>query len=173
MSTASFHHVAYACRDLDETRHFYEDLLGFPLAHTEVAPVAEGFMRHVFFQLTDGSCIAFFDLHGAGERDGWSSAVSTGNGLPIWVNHVALRADEARQAEVRARMAADGTEPVMTIDHGWCRSDYYLDPNGILVELCRDAPGMPIEPELATQMLDAVPATDAMRGEDKIVRAPA
>ena len=25
------HHAAYRCRDAEETRHFYEDLLGFPL----------------------------------------------------------------------------------------------------------------------------------------------
>ena len=30
------HHVAYACRDVEETRHFYEDLLDMPLVHTEV-----------------------------------------------------------------------------------------------------------------------------------------
>ena len=34
-----FHHVAFACRDTEATRHFYEDLLGFPLVHTEVQKV--------------------------------------------------------------------------------------------------------------------------------------
>ena len=27
------HHFAYRCRDAEETRHFYEDLLGLPLVH--------------------------------------------------------------------------------------------------------------------------------------------
>jgi len=27
------HHIAYRCRDAEETRHFYEDLLGLPLVH--------------------------------------------------------------------------------------------------------------------------------------------
>ena len=27
------HHFAYRCRDAEETRHFYEDLLGLPLTH--------------------------------------------------------------------------------------------------------------------------------------------
>ena len=31
-----FHHVVYACKNGEETRHFYEDLLGMPLVHTEV-----------------------------------------------------------------------------------------------------------------------------------------
>jgi len=27
------HHFAWRCRDSEETRRFYEDLLGLPLAH--------------------------------------------------------------------------------------------------------------------------------------------
>ncbi len=27
------HHYAYRCRDAEETRHFYEDILGLPLYH--------------------------------------------------------------------------------------------------------------------------------------------
>ena len=33
------HHVAYATRDVDATTHFYEDLMGFPLVHTEVQAI--------------------------------------------------------------------------------------------------------------------------------------
>lgn len=143
---AGFHHVAYACRDVDATTHFYEDLMGYPLVHTEVEQFESGgYFRHVFYDLGDGTCIAFFDLHEAGEREGWSSEVSKGNGLPVWVNHVAFAADEARQAEVRERMAGEDIEPLMEVDHGWCHSLYFLDPNGIMVELCRDTPG--IEPD--------------------------
>ena len=61
------HHNAYRYRDAEETRHFYEDVLGLPLVHVvkeqfvpstgEKSPFA-----HLFFELKDGSCIAFFDL---------------------------------------------------------------------------------------------------------------
>jgi len=27
------HHWAYRCRDAEEIRHFYEDILGLPLTH--------------------------------------------------------------------------------------------------------------------------------------------
>jgi glyoxylase I family protein len=90
-----------------------------------------------------------------GEREGWTTAISEGNGLPIWVNHVAFKADQARQDEVLARMAADGIEPLMDIDHGWCHSLYFVDPNGIMVELCRDTPGIEPDPERAKQLLRA------------------
>jgi hypothetical protein len=61
------------------------------------------------------------------------------------VNHVAFSATSERQEEVRARMDAEGIKPLMEIDHGWCHSLYYVDPNGIMVEFCRDTPG--IEPD--------------------------
>ncbi|MGI9030567.1 MAG: VOC family protein [Ilumatobacteraceae bacterium] len=166
-STAStkpvgMHHVAYACRDVEATHHFYEDLMGFPLVHTEFEPREGGaYLRHVFYDLGDGTCIAFFDLNGMGEREGWTSAISTGNGLPVWVNHVAFKADQVRQDEVRARMAGEGIEPLMDIDHGWCHSLYFVDPNGIMVELCRDTPGIEADPAEATRLLRATAGAPA------------
>jgi catechol-2,3-dioxygenase len=77
--------------------------------------------------------------------------------LPVWVNHVAFRATEARQLEVKERMAAAGIEPLMDIDHDWCHSLYFVDPNGIMVELCRDTPGLPIDRDEAFSQLHAVP----------------
>ncbi len=144
MELKGLHHVAYACRDAEATHRFYEELMGFPLVHTEVDRDERtgGWFRHMFYDIGNGSCLAFFDLHGMGELPGWRSDLSEANGLPVWVNHVAFQADEARQADVRARMSAAGIDKLMEIDHGWCHSLYYLDPNGIMVELCRDTPGL-------------------------------
>ena len=131
MSTSSkpgFHHVAYACRDIDATHQFYEELMGFHLVHTEVVEMEGGFFRHTFYDTGDGSCLAFFDLHGIGEQDDWDSAISTGNGLPVWVNHVAFSATEEKQNEVKERMELAGVKPLMEVDHGWCHSLYYVDP---------------------------------------------
>jgi glyoxylase I family protein len=155
--TTGFHHVAYACRDLDDTVRFYE-ALGFPLVHTEVSGSPEQFLRHVFFDTGDGSCIAFFDVHGVGEQDGWKSEISTGNGLPVWVNHVAFGADRERQDAVRDRMTAAGIAPLMELDHDWCQSLYYLDPNGIMIEFCRDTPGIEPDGANAHALLSVVPA---------------
>jgi catechol-2,3-dioxygenase len=45
----------------------------------------------------------------------------------------------------------------MEVDHGWCHSLYYLDPNGIMVEFCRDTPGFEPDPDRAHEMLTATP----------------
>ena len=61
------HHFAYRCKDAEETRQFYEDILGLPLYHiiqSDHVPSTGEFCpyTHIFFRMRDGSCIAFFDL---------------------------------------------------------------------------------------------------------------
>ena len=154
--TTGMHHVAYACKDIEATHHFYEELMGFKLIHTEVVPFkGGGYFRHIFYDTGDGSCIAFFDVHGAGEEEGWRSDISTGNGLPVWVNHIAFGATQESQQAAKARMTAAGVEPLMEVDHGWCHSLYYVDPNGIMVEFCRDTPGVIPNPEGARSLFTA------------------
>lgn len=148
------HHVAYACRDIDATHHFYEDLMGLPLVHTEVETFESGgYFRHTFYDLGDGTSIAFFDLHGVGEPESFDTAISTGLGLPAWVNHVALRSTAEHVAEVRARFTAAGEEEPMVLKHGWSHSTYFADPNGNLLELCVDTPGFVPNPEEAQRLL--------------------
>lgn len=155
------HHVAYATRDVEATTHFYEDLMGFPLVHTEVQAHGEStWMRHIFFDIgpdADGNheAIAFFAFEGVGELPDWKTDLSSSVGVPVWVNHCAFRATSELQEEVRARMTAAGIAPLMEVDHGWCHSLYYVDPNGIMVELCRDTPGFTPNPPEAHRLLTA------------------
>jgi hypothetical protein len=76
----------------------------------------------------------------------------------VWVNHCAFWANADQQETTKARMAAGGVKPLMEINHGWCHSVYFLDPNGIMVELCRDTPGLPVDPEAARRALTEVPS---------------
>jgi catechol 2,3-dioxygenase-like lactoylglutathione lyase family enzyme len=162
------HHVAYATRDVEATTHFYEDLMGFPLVHTEVQAMGESWLRHVFYDIGpneqgEAESIAFFQFHQVGEQPEWTTDLSDGVGLPFWVNHCAFRATAEQQEAVRARMTADGIEPAMEQDHGWCHSLYYLDPNGIMVELCRDTPGFAPDPDEAHRLLSIDPLVETSR----------
>ena len=156
MSAPAIHHVAFACRDPEENHRFYGDLLGLKLVNTEVQNHGPACVRHLFYDTGDGSCIAFFHLHGVGEPEPLKTAISTDLGLPLWVNHLALRADAQRVSDVRERLEAAGVTVQMDLDHGWCNSMYFTDPNGILVELCVDKPGgMPINPAEAERLITA------------------
>ncbi len=131
------HHYAYRCRDAEETRAFYEDLLGLPLVHvitSERAPSTGEHCPycHVFFRMRDGSCLAFFDL---GDGRPAEADLET----PSWVNHLALEvADEAELLAAKLRLEAAGVEVVGPTDHHIIKSIYFFDPNGVRLELtCR------------------------------------
>jgi len=127
-------HVAYRCRDAEETRYFYEDILGLPLTHVvrgDVVSTGEkGIFAHLFFEMKDGSCVAFFDL-----GDNVTGAPSPNT--PAWVNHLALQVEsEARVDEAQQRLEAAGVEVLGPKLHdGQFRSIYFFDPNGIRLEL--------------------------------------
>jgi catechol-2,3-dioxygenase len=57
-------------------------------------------------------------------------------------HHLALAVDAETQAELEARIAAAGIKPPATyvLEHGYCRSVYVTDPNGLILEFTRDHP---------------------------------
>jgi catechol 2,3-dioxygenase-like lactoylglutathione lyase family enzyme len=134
VAVRGLHHFAWRCRDCEETRHFYEDVLGLPLVHViksdHVPSTGEHCPYvHIFFRMTDGSHIAFFDL---GDNEKAEPSPNT----PAWVNHLALRVDsvEALRA-AKARLEAAGVEVLGVTDHHIIESIYFFDPNGIRLEL--------------------------------------
>jgi catechol 2,3-dioxygenase-like lactoylglutathione lyase family enzyme len=132
-----FHHTAFATRDLKGTDRFYREAMGFTLVKVVVAPTeGGGWAKHLFYEITPDEFIAFWELHDESILATWSPAISTGQGLPIWVNHLAFRADSLDDIEARKQRWLAHGSTVHEIDHGWCRSIYAVDPNGILVEFC-------------------------------------
>lgn len=131
---SGLHHFAWRCRDAEETRHFYEDLLGLPLVHVikadnvpstgEYCPYV-----HIFFQMSDKSFIAFFDL-------GDNVAALPSPNTPAWVNHLALEVEnEDKLQTAKDRLEAAGVEILGITDHEIIRSIYFFDPNGLRLEL--------------------------------------
>jgi glyoxylase I family protein len=127
------HHWAWRCRDAEETRHFYEDILGLPLAHiirAENVPSTGEHCPyvHLFFRMTDGSYVAFFDL-------GDDIAAEPSANTPAWVNHMALKVGSiAELHEAKARLESAGVEVIGVTDHHFVQSIYFFDPNGFRLE---------------------------------------
>ena len=132
----AFHHVAIATRDVEATHRFYTDVTGFQLVNVDVIPfMEEGWARHLFYDTGGGEMLAIWDLHDAELLD-FNPAISTGLGLPNFVNHIAFGATDLDDLDARReRWLAHGHD-VVRIDHGWCVSIYTDDPNGIMVEFC-------------------------------------
>jgi len=130
----SLHHFAWRCRDAEETRHFYEDLLELPLVHvikSDNVPSTGEYCPyvHIFFEMSDGSYIAFFDL-----GDGIKADPSPNT--PAWVNHLALEVGSEEQlVAAKLRLEAEGIEILGVTDHHIIKSIYFFDPNGVRLEL--------------------------------------
>jgi catechol 2,3-dioxygenase-like lactoylglutathione lyase family enzyme len=130
------HHNAVVVRDQEQTRAFYEDVLGMPPVATwcEVEHLRGKTRKycHTFFALADGSALAFFQF---ADEDDYQELTAS---APKSLNHIALRTDAAGQSELADRLGAAGV-PHRTVEHGYCRSLYVVDPNGLTVEFTVDA----------------------------------
>jgi glyoxylase I family protein len=128
------HHYAYRAKDAEETRHFYEDILGLPLYHiiqSDHVPSTGEYCpyTHFFFRLQDGSFIAFFDL-------GNDEAALPSPNTPAWVNHISFRVDSQQALrDMKARLEAHGVDVLGITDHHIFHSIYFFDPNGVRLEL--------------------------------------
>ena len=135
------HHTAYVTRDLEATRKFYEEVIGLPLVATwcEVDELfgAERVYCHLFFALGDGGALAFFKFAKKEDEELFGPKMP-----PSPFHHIALNVDKETQKGIEQRLAAAGyKEPQsFVLEHGYCRSVYVTDPNGMIVEFCRDAP---------------------------------
>jgi catechol 2,3-dioxygenase-like lactoylglutathione lyase family enzyme len=145
------HHNAYVSKDLEKTRAFYEDLVGLPLAATWCeADELFGAVRtycHCFFELEDGSALAFFQFASREDQELFGPRMP-----PSPFHHIALTVDAATQAAVAARLEAAGYRAPQSyvLEHGYCRSLYVEDPDGMILELTCDAPAA-ITPALVSE----------------------
>ena len=124
------HHNAYRCRDSEETRRFYEDFLGLPLMHAFEINITKSNrpskVLHSFFQMDDGSFLAFFEEPGEpfdfkDQRD--------------FDLHIALEVDYDHLLHMKVQGETQGVPTRGISDHGFIHSIYFRDPNGYVIEL--------------------------------------
>ena len=144
----NLHHAAYRCRDSEETRAFYEDFLGLPLANALTIGVTksgrEANVLHTFFEMADGSCLAFFEepdtpFEFKDQRD--------------FDLHIALEVSRDTLLEMFEKGKAAGIETRGISDHGFIDSIYFRDPNGYVIELAAAKEGGSGEPADAHEIL--------------------
>ena len=148
------HHNAYRCRDSEETRQFYEDFLGLPLADAfEIKQTKSGRdtrVLHSFYRMADGSFLAFF------EAPDMAFEFKTQHDFDL---HIALEVDENTLNTMFAKGKARGIHTRGIRDHGFVRSIYFRDPNGYVIELTAKSPEH-----------DTLMAREASRAHEKLAR---
>lgn len=118
-------HLALVCADMERTVKFYTEVLGLPLVKTLDIP---GGGQHFFFDVSDGSGLAFFwfpDAPAAAPGvagSGWYGAGDgqrpRGSGMSAIgsMHHVAFDIPLEKQEEYKERLRAAGV-PVTEVNH--------------------------------------------------------
>jgi catechol 2,3-dioxygenase-like lactoylglutathione lyase family enzyme len=129
------HHNAYRCKDSEETRKFYEDFLGLPLATTlEIGVTKTGreqMYLHTFYEMDDGSYLAFF------EAPGMPFEFIEQHDFNL---HIALEVERDHMLQMMEKGKALGMEVRGVADHRFIESIYFRDPNGYVIELTAKLP---------------------------------
>ncbi len=124
------HHNAYRCRDSEETRRFYEDFLGLPLVNAfEITETKSGRKTHVlhsFYQMDDGSFLAFF------EAPDMPFEFKAQHDFDL---HIAVEVPRSVLEPMLDKGKQAGIETRGISDHGFIDSIYFRDPNGYVIEL--------------------------------------
>jgi catechol 2,3-dioxygenase-like lactoylglutathione lyase family enzyme len=130
----NIHHLALRCRDAEQTRWFYEDVLGLKLAAAlslEKSPgteVQRPFL-HLFFEFGDGNYIAFFDEPGHAKPEHFELKDS-------FDIHIAFETDSAASMLAwKEKIVAAGDFIFGPINHDFVESVYFFDPNGYALEI--------------------------------------
>ncbi|MCB9758872.1 MAG: VOC family protein [Alphaproteobacteria bacterium] len=147
------HHNAYRCRDAEETRRFYEDFMGLPLAcslrREETETGEKTPLIHIFFEMRDGSYLAFFEL----PEVPFDFKEQNPSDL-----HIALEVDPATQKMYFEKANELGVGVFGPAQLEYLKSIYFRDPNGYIIELTTKTKGyrdgMDPEKNHAREVLD-------------------
>jgi catechol 2,3-dioxygenase-like lactoylglutathione lyase family enzyme len=139
MTHKGFSHIGLSTLDLDKTRAFYEDVLGFKPVVADTITIEEGgHLRHVFFDVGGGQLIAFLEPNGVPDIPAnYDAGINRGLCVPAGFYHFAFEAGSpAALAQKRDELRDKGVKTTDIVDHGWARSIYFKDPNGLSLEYC-------------------------------------
>ncbi len=126
------HHVAFICRDVEETITFYQEFLGFPLVELVENRDYAG-SSHFFFDIGNRNLLGFFDFPGH-EHPAFTETLG---GL----QHLAISISPEQYDAARKKFDEAGI-PYLGPDRGVEESMYFRDPNGLQVELYREELGI-------------------------------
>ncbi len=139
MNRTGVHHLGLATLDIDRTVEFYTTKLGWTVAWCDILEPSEGGkIKHVFLNTGDGSMVAFMCPEKVpGIPTEWATDINSAQGLPGAFYHFAFHCDDVNALEARREeLVSRGVEVTPVVDHEWCRSIYFRDPNGLLLEYC-------------------------------------
>jgi len=166
-------HLALVTTDMDATVRFYHGVLGARL----VAHLGNEFFRHYFFEFGAQNTVAFFEYRGI-ELEPFAKPAGIPDPRAVQFDHLSFNLpDEEALLALRGRLKAADCEVTEVVDHGFIRSIYFTDPNGIALEASwwvTDATGRPADygDEGLFSDPDPVPAVHELRRNGEVSSTP-
>jgi catechol 2,3-dioxygenase-like lactoylglutathione lyase family enzyme len=115
---------------MDATVRFWHGVIGARLVATLAVPA----FRHYFFDIGQGNTVAFFEYAGQ-PLDSFAKPAGVPYEKAAQFDHLALHlADEEALLRLRDRLKTHGCGVTDVVDHGFLRSIYFTDNNGIALE---------------------------------------
>lgn len=166
-------HLALITNDMDATVRFYHGVLGARL----VATIGTPQFRHYFFEFGAQNTVAFFEYSGS-STEGFAKPAGVPDPRAIQFDHLSFNLpDEDSLVDLRARLKVANCEVTDVVDHGFIRSIYFTDPNGIALEASwwvLDATGRAVDFSDGRLFADPdpVPAVVELRDSGELVSVP-
>jgi len=139
MARHGVHHIGLATHDPEATIKFYTEKLGWTYVLNDLLrPGSGGSMRHFWFDTGDGSYFAFLHPKDVpGIPSNFATDIGSGLGVPRGFYHIALWVDDVAALEAKQKLLISrGVDASLLVDHDYCTSFYFTDPNGIQLEYC-------------------------------------
>jgi len=166
-------HLALVTNDMDATVRFYHGVLGAELVATIGTPA----FRHYFFAFGDECTVAFFEYANA-PIEPFAKPAGVPDPRAVQFDHLSFNLpDEEALLALRDRVKSAGSEITDVVDHGFIRSVYFTDPNGIALEASwwtLDATGRDADYGDTRLFLDSnpVPAVVELRESGELASVP-
>lgn len=124
--------MALVTADMDATVRFYHGVLGMRV----VASLSNGPMRHYFFEIGNQNTVAFFEWDGAHvDTESVVKPAGIPPTFPTQFDHISFNLpDEQALIDLQTRLTEFAVGVTEIVDHGFMRSVYFTDPNGIALE---------------------------------------
>jgi catechol 2,3-dioxygenase-like lactoylglutathione lyase family enzyme len=166
-------HLALVTTDMDATVRFYHGVLGARL----VAHLGNAAFRHYFFEFGAQNTVAFFEYRGV-VLEPFAKPAGIPDPRAVQFDHLSFNLpDEEALHALQARLKAADCDVTDVVDHGFIRSIYFTDPNGIALEASWwvvDATGRPADygDEGLFSDPDPVPAVEELRRDGALSTTP-
>jgi len=166
-------HLALVTADMDATVRFYHGVLGARLVATIGTPT----FRHYFFEFGPQNTVAFFEYTGM-PLEHFAKPAGVPDPRAMQFDHLSFNLpDEDALLALRDRLKSNECEVTDVVDHGFIRSIYFMDPNGIALEASfwtLDATGRPADygDERLFSDPDPVPAVRELRVDGAVANVP-